>query len=35
MIELYQDHAGVRGMYAAIREAAETWDGRDIFKNLG
>ena len=35
MIELYQDHAGVRGMYAMIREAAENWDGRDVFKNLG
>lgn len=35
MIELYQDHAGVRGMYAMIREAAETWDGKDVFKHLG
>ena len=35
MIELYQDHQGVRGMYAMIREAAENWDGRDVFKNLG
>ena len=30
MIELYPESDVIRGMYAQTREAAETWDGKDL-----
>ncbi len=35
MIELYTDHEAVRTMYAASRNAAETWDGVNLIHYAG
>ena len=35
MIELYQDHPGVRGLYAAVKASAEGWDGKELFTTPG
>jgi len=35
MIELYMDHPGTRGLYAAVKAMGENWDGKELFTTLG
>lgn len=30
MLELYSEDAGIRALYRKVREAAATWDGREL-----
>jgi hypothetical protein len=35
MIEVYEGSEGLRGFYEMVRSASQSWDGRDILRELG